>query len=540
MEESVNDIDDTFQTAWEATVAIINVSQVRDDILALKSTIDDCCRITFSSTVNDIQDILQDNNPGGYFQNRKDFLKKFTLSGIPVYTKCPKSQLLCNPWFFTVDSFMLCQYDILSQVVREYYIDLQDTGRANDDNVVWLNPDKQEHTRFNAIVPIFRPDHVIAMSPMMNSPAYSIAVNYALTGMSYMQLNHEMHLATLGVTWLRILEIYNKMEVGEYVENRLFSLESTAAGYLNHNDIYLDYWNRLKSDTVKILAESDQLIKPMFILNHFRKTITSNKLRNMLLAFRLDYVKRCIRCKYPMTNLCQDQTFFNKLLISHSVGTALSSVTNRLKTMRLQLKPEFKLVGLEKQIARQIVISELENSTNNDNLRLCFSGKDLDRLPRINEFGDISWSTLEYFSLRLVNGDVSERDYTKNAFCDQWVCNYVYLVMYDKNSTTIEVTMGGLRRALTLEYLNMVSDLIYEKIHKVIQDVWPTVCSTYKTAYMYCQDYISTTENDLLLMSNACTNRNCPLYLIPKYLIDNDDSIRVCDNTCLNVICLKN
>ncbi|XP_068224366.1 uncharacterized protein, partial [Palaemon carinicauda] len=94
------------------------LSQNMEQIKNISVSPDECCRITIGSTVTDIQD--GDLREMIETFDKFDFLKSFTISGIPVFAPTRDSVSL-NPWSYSVKNIVTSPYIIMSQIALESY-----------------------------------------------------------------------------------------------------------------------------------------------------------------------------------------------------------------------------------------------------------------------------------------------------------------------------------------------------------------------------------------------------------------------------------
>ncbi|XP_069195781.1 uncharacterized protein MCAP_0864-like [Procambarus clarkii] len=166
------------------------------------------------STISDLQDrdfptMLNSNN-------KYEFLKLFTISGIPVYAPHSDSVTI-NPWSYSVRCILKWPYTIMSLVAIE------------KSKVVELVSDNN----FNAIIPIFSQDASQVMAPLMGTRLHAMCATYAITKNPYI-IDFDIHMAALGVTWIRILFENPTQPRPEFVRLRIAHIEATAtSGYLH-------------------------------------------------------------------------------------------------------------------------------------------------------------------------------------------------------------------------------------------------------------------------------------------------------------------
>lgn len=415
--------EEDFLFNWMVTLTSMRAPKVKQKILALEDKYD-TCRITMSSTVLDMQDILT-SDVDWPFERKRHFLEKFTVTGIPIYKTTSSQELLQKPWMLNIANFVPPTYKILSQTARETYLQQREVFYFNDDDdTVWLD---DTQTRFNTIVPVFAKDHVLAMTPLMKTWIYSLAVTFALTRLPNVPpMDSELHLAALGVTWIRLLNFPSS----EYLEQQLMNIEKTAGVYLKN------YGEYNLSDLWTLIVRGDQLVKPLFFLNHFRRRFTTKEKKKILEMTRQEYIRRCVLNKqYPISYLCDRYKKHNHAILSKSVTKAVQKAR------------------LGRHMARQVMLAEMNNSSNDAYLCTDFNHTDLERSCRSSDnIGDIRWCALENLSVRLL--PKKEEKQIRYVFSTEYIHRDVSEVLnhhYD------------LKYALRVEYLDITSDAIYHQ-----------------------------------------------------------------------------
>ncbi|XP_069936788.1 uncharacterized protein, partial [Cherax quadricarinatus] len=279
----------------------------KSQILKIMNKTEDCCRITLASTVSDLQDpdfkMMMD-------LNKFEFLNNFTITGIPVYAPSRDSSLL-NPWSYSICNIIGSPHNIMSQIAIENFAKLNDYKKTVEVN--WNN----ENVLFNTIVPVFSPNAAKVMEPIVKTKLYAMCATFALLKNSHI-VDFHIHMAALGVTWVRLLFEYPNTPRTEFVNACMKSIEATAALYLNQK-MYRNYWNFLKKSSKKndnvvavqaLMTESiievemktlkcETLIKPMFILhlNQQQKKNPADKcedINNLMKIMLVEYMGRCL------------------------------------------------------------------------------------------------------------------------------------------------------------------------------------------------------------------------------------------------------
>lgn len=508
-------------------------------IMRIKNDPDDYCQVTMNSTISDLQDrdfptMLNSNN-------KYEFLKLFTISGIPVYTPHSNSVTI-NPWSYSVRSILKWPYTIMSQVAIE------------KSKVVELVSDNN----FNAIIPIFSQDASQIMAPLMGTRLYAMCATYAITKNPYI-IDFDIHMAALGVTWMRILFENPTQPRPEFVRLRIAHIEATAtSGYL-HRPSFKKYWQVLINDTAQaLMTESfernlgekpikcESLIKPMFILYlHQRSDETPLEDKVVIKVVRmilLEYIGRCLsKYKKQEKNSTPFTDFFAKTLVDEKLKEEW--VKNYIATSEnLTLKDFYTLEEVEKTARKHFKDEDMQNIKEKliEQIPIAVDMKKVEKLRDVFLAGDISW-----FSLRIFAKEVGlKEDVIDNMFNEHNVFIYTAHALQYRDS----------RERLTSNVSDNVQALVTQRVHQEnclnIYKEFENIIVQHKKD-LWLQEYLSThreivrpmTRSQILieasgrgvqvtndtfeevykkyrpnvgLLGNACQCRNCPFYLIPS------------------------
>ncbi|XP_042877980.1 uncharacterized protein LOC122257025 isoform X2 [Penaeus japonicus] len=240
------------------------------ELKALTVTPEECCRITMASTISDLQD---DDFLQLLDLNKYDFLKQFTMSGIPVFSPT-RDAVSLNPWSYNIQRILKSPYTTMSQVALESYASNQAPGARHKD--VKLKDD-DDNTHFNAVIPVFSPEAAKVMEPLVQTRLYTMCATFAILKNPYI-IEFNVHMAALATCWVRILYEHPEVPRPEYIRSREESIIATASLYMKRKG-YVNYCKLLKEDTPQALmtestvkindrsVKCESLIKPMFMLH---------------------------------------------------------------------------------------------------------------------------------------------------------------------------------------------------------------------------------------------------------------------------------
>nr|BDW09845.1 MAG: hypothetical protein [Marsupenaeus japonicus pemonivirus] len=264
---------------------------------ALTVTPDDCCRITMTSTLSDLQD---DDFLQMLALNKYDFLKQFTMSGIPVLSPT-RDSISLNPWSYNIVRILNPPYDIMSQVALENCATSMAPGDRNKD--VKLKDD-DDNTHFNAVIPVFNPEAAKAMEYLVKTRLYAICATFAILKNPHI-IEYDAHMAALGTCWVRILYEHQEIPRPEHIRLREESIVATALLYMKRKD-YVGYCKLLREDTPRALmtrstvkindreVRCESLIKPVFMLHLMKlsENIDVGELSKIMRLILLEFVGR--------------------------------------------------------------------------------------------------------------------------------------------------------------------------------------------------------------------------------------------------------
>ncbi|KAG7165468.1 hypothetical protein Hamer_G007313, partial [Homarus americanus] len=274
--------------------------KAKPSILQLpQPTPDDCCRITMTSTLLDMQDsdfhLL-------FEENKFDFLKTFTMTGIPVYAPVRDASQI-NPWTFGIKHMLVTPFTILSQRAIEAYAECDEDGfGASDKDVILQKSD--EKTRFNAIIPIVPESAAGVLKPLVRSNLYAMLATFCILKNPHI-IDHNAHIAALGCAWVKSITDYPPKDRPEFVQDRLKNILATAKIYMDRGGILRYVKALLKHPKQALMTESTEMfdghtlkcesfIKPLFFLGMVKDKLTMPETINLLKLMLAEFIGRCL------------------------------------------------------------------------------------------------------------------------------------------------------------------------------------------------------------------------------------------------------
>ncbi|XP_069961366.1 uncharacterized protein [Cherax quadricarinatus] len=554
--------DEDFAKDYEDFLKIYEEHKPR--ILTINNTTEDCCRFTHSSTVSDLQD---PDFSTMMSRSKYEFLKDFTISGIPVYAPS-KDTVIINPWSFSVRSLLDEPYTVMSQVALESIADQNPPDTSQEMQV------KQDDilTRCNAIIPVFSPTAAKIMQPVVNTRLYSVCATYAILKNPHI-IDFNIHMAALGVTWVRILYEYPTIPRPEFVRRRIESIEATAALYLGRSS-YTKYWQLLKSDAAQaLMTEStikvdnktlkcETLIKPMFVLHMYQRSENhedAGVVANIMRMILLEYIGRCLshykkndRQATPFTDFFA-YTLADQKLKREWVQNYIVEAKEKITGCESYLLENFYTLELARKAAKKSAIEEIKNLKKELTalIPIVVEMKEVERLRNPSLAGDLSWFTLKTFAREVglkqevIDDLFSERSvfvFTAHALRNRSSRERLSTPMGDYDENYALVT-----KSVQEENYRIIAKELIGKIINQLEDVWLIahgdahgevvqpmtrqliLAEAQKRAVDVTDDTFDKVYKkyrpDVGLLSNACQCRACPYFLIPNKRYNQHSSV---------------
>lgn len=294
--------------------------KVKHHILALQVLPENCCRISLTSTVSDLQEPK--------FLTLLNSVNKFQLStvwnitGIPVLFRNLNCTVL-NIWSYNIIQIVEAPFDLIGVTALVDFVNIYGEVGHKYNEIEIING-KQE-TRFNAIIPIFTPEEAHVMGSLMETNLFAKMMTFAVLRNPIIK-DHNAHLGSLAVLLIKLFEKYPIKSRPKYVCRIINSIQATVVnGYMKRWKLK-KYWEILKSENninQALMTESilkfdgislkcETLIKPMFIMymmmrdnNPESPQYMKTLIKRIMKIIILEYVGRCV-CKgkfeYPYSH----------------------------------------------------------------------------------------------------------------------------------------------------------------------------------------------------------------------------------------------
>ena len=282
----------------------------KDEIMSLPDPDpEDCCRIMMSSTLADLKD---SDFPLLLKKNKFDFMKNFTISGIPIMTP-KKDSVLINPWSIWISNILVTPYTIMSQRALEEYFEMNDAIKTEEKYYQLKNYD--ETTRFNAVVPVFSAKECLVLKPIIRSKLFAMCTTFAILKNPHI-IDYNCHVAALSSIWVKTITEYPKENRPEFATRRLDAIVSTGKIYLDRKG-YSSYIKVLMSEPCQaLMSESKKIFtddftvkcetfnKPMFLMQLYADThlIEAKDHSYYLKLILMEYFGRCLKDPQYMSN----------------------------------------------------------------------------------------------------------------------------------------------------------------------------------------------------------------------------------------------
>ncbi|CAL4067710.1 unnamed protein product [Meganyctiphanes norvegica] len=536
------------------------LNREKSNLMKIVVPAEDCCRVTITSTVSDLKD---DDINDLLELNKYDFLKTFTISGIPIFSPLRDSAMI-NPWIYSIRRILKSPYTIVSQVVLENMttanpnsVDVQSKGvklQAND-----------EETCFNAIIPVFPPNVAPLMKNFMRTKIYAMCCTFAILKNPHI-IDYNVHMAALGIAWVRILFENPVQPRPEYVRYRIKCIEATAAQY-SERPSFAKYRDLLKENTNQaIMTEStveidgstlkcESLVKPMFILHMAvqAKQITENvTIKNIVKTILVEYIGRCLSNNLKRDNDSVNKTTYSDYFtesftdqenISQDVKKYIDEIKAKLAVNEDNLLKVFYFEEQCRKAAEKATkeVVDLHYVELSSDIPIKINTRKVNQLRNVSACGDVSWASLKTFAkeVGLSESDVAE------IFSDENIFLYVaHSFRYTSSRERLETPLPDYIKCVE-EITKKVKeesskDIIKSLSEKLLKEMVNSWLNAYTEAHAGLVEPMTKSqiiqearakeidvneENfeqvykryrpSVGLMGNACQQRSCPWFLQP-------------------------
>lgn len=261
---------------------------------------EDCCRITMSSTLSDLQDedfpLLKD-------EDKFTLMKTFTMSGIPAFAPIRDASKI-NSWTLSIRRILVTPFTVLSQRAIEAFAEMEGAGKLGSKNKdVKLKAD-DDNSQFNIVIPTIPAYAGAALKPLVRSNLYAMLATFSILKDPHI-IDFSVHLAALGCAWVKSIAEHPPPSRPEYINDRLASIVATAELYMDRKSIthYLEVLgntpnNALMTETTDPTSNQtvkcESLVKPLFLLGMRKDKFTTPQRTSLLGLLLAEFVGRCL------------------------------------------------------------------------------------------------------------------------------------------------------------------------------------------------------------------------------------------------------
>ncbi|XP_063609964.1 uncharacterized protein LOC134783893 [Penaeus indicus] len=528
----------------------------KPELMAVTVTPEECCRITMSSTISDLQDedFLQMLS-----LNKYEFLKQFTMSGIPVFSPTRDSVSL-NPWSYNISRILKSPYTTLSQVAIESYASNKEPGARHKD--IKLKED-DDNTHFNAVIPVFSPEVAKVMEPLVQTRLYAMCVTFAILKNPHI-IEFNIHIAALATCWVRILYEHPEVPRPEYVRLREESIFATASLYMKRKG-NVEYCKLLTEDTPQALmtessvkinnrpVKCESLIKPMFMLYFLKQNKelemaeVAKIVRMILVEFvgrNLSHIKNSKKNSTPYTDffvaVLNDEDK-KKEFLERYAEKVKSTIDKGESSAAFPLSKFYTLEEVQKVAKKK---STVQMRAVRENLalpvRVCMDK--VERLFNVSLAGAVSWRTLRTYAREMA----LPSDVVEDLFAEKSAFVYTqHALRYSSSKERLSAKIDSyddafsyVMRQVEMENVNNLVNTLLNNMVISYQSAWLTeyyqahsdvvrpmskeqilaeaaargievTAATFDQVYRKYRPHLG-------LLSNACQCPSCPFFLQPN------------------------
>ena len=476
------------------------------------------------------------------------------MSGIPIYTSI-RDAVQLNPWILEIIKILKSPYTIISQTVLES----MSTARLDsvDLNSYGVKLQEDDHTTlFNAVIPVFSPQVAKPMKKILRSRIYAMCCTFAIIKNPHI-IDFNIHMASLGILWVRILYENPIRPRPKYVEYRINCIMSTASLYFdrpsfaNYRQHLIENTNQaLMTEATEIKVKCESIVKPMFILHLAIMTnhITNNNhIKKIVKTILMEYVGRCLSNSIKHETISYKDFFIINNLTMKKIGDELFEEIRLILSDGKNTGTLLTHYYYEEEIrkaTKNVLKSEVQQHLCDiiTDVQIILNKDKIEEIRNVSACGDVSLPTLKVFAkeVGLSDFDVEELFSKENLFA---YIAHAFNYPESKDRLTWELpTYNECYEKVRKKILNkMVSDVVEDvckNVTKKILDMWR---SNYEECHSdiilpMTKDIIIEKANkkgmsvnegnfeqvyknyrsDLGLLRNACQSKKCPWFLQPK------------------------
>ncbi|XP_076047136.1 uncharacterized protein LOC143028628 [Oratosquilla oratoria] len=525
-------------------------NHIREKLKTLDVEQKDCCCITLSSTISDLRD---ERFPELMKFNKFEFLKTFTISGLPVF--CFRDSAELNPWSFKIDRILTSPFGILSQVALEEYASFIANAMGQEDKEVHLQQGL-DVSSCNAVVPIFPAAMAKVMKPLVHTNFYAMCTTFALLKNPDI-VDDRIHMGGLAAVWVKtLLDHPMASQRPKFIRERLENIVSTATLYLDLPR-FATYLKVLLTDPPRALMKEcpqrypeeehikcESLLKPLFLLYMGQRTgcqVRHQLKINIVRLAAVEFLGRCLPHsavdKFPFTACFMQgmgeernrkEWLHGKLQeFSKNILASKGNLVGRFYFPELIKKYVFRLLKEKQEVLNEVLKSAVDPRVTG-----------IEKLGSIHNCGDVTWSSLQTCSIEL---GLSKEE-VKYIFSD----NNTFIFMFHALTHTSSVKRMSVPTSDYNTCLNKVKTEILKELKYCVREVvLEAVLRQWQEEYDACHSVLvrPMTQTQLIgeaimkgidvtketfdqvyphyskelgLLRNACQSARCPFYLQPR------------------------
>ncbi|XP_068228982.1 uncharacterized protein [Palaemon carinicauda] len=528
--------------------------KTKEDIMKLPCPLpEDSCCITITSTLGDLQD------PNFHLvmeESKFDFLKSFTMTGIPVYAPVHDYSQF-NPWTMVIQHVLVTPFALLSHLVLEESAAANDGSLGKENKEVTLQQDN-EKTKFNVVIPVLPAEAAKVLKPIVFSNIYAMMSTFCILKNPHI-VDYNAHIAALGCAWVKTVKDFPTSNRPEFARDRLGNIVATAKLYMDRPSMK-QYVSVLVSQPKQaLMTEStelfnskslkcESLVKPAFLSYLSKDMFTQQQLFNIYKLLLLEFIGRCLsNYKMDVKEATPFTDFFCPQLSDKEKKSALLQKHSKTIAEKFQetqgnsLERFFTLDDLIPCV-KKFVYKEVSEITNNlmNHVSVSVDMNKVQSLKNPSNCGDIQWSSLKAWAREI---DIPE-DTIEECCSQDLVQVYVSEALQFRNSRErLEREMPELDVALKYIKSKIVQEngcLLRREIFKEAKELaiknWreaylnvhrPLVMPLTKQEIVQAAqargiqvtadtfDKVYRYNENLKLLRNACQVEACPHYLQP-------------------------
>ncbi|KAK7051423.1 hypothetical protein SK128_015162 [Halocaridina rubra] len=379
-----------------------------DQIMKLPTPqLEECCRILATSTLVDLQDpyilLMLD-------ESKYDFMKTFTMSGMPVYASI-KDFSHINPWTMIIHHIVGAPYAIISQSAIELYADQAIQFDSEEKSVILTKGNIE--SKCNIVIPIIPANAAEVLQPLICSNLYAMMATFSILRNPHI-IDHDIHLAALGCAWLTTIRTHPLCKRPQYIRERLDNITATAKIYTKRSSVktyvnaLIDNPNQalmtLSTQTFEghyIMCES--LVKPMFLLYLMKDRLTDLQKEQMLKMLLAEFIGRTLplhtnKMATPFTKLFAKNVYDQneKKTWAKKNHQVLMKQVKNCKTLLAQFYTVEELETTIKKEIKDTFYSLTENHLDDDNL--CVNMTMIQKLSNVGKCGNVRASDFKVWA----------------------------------------------------------------------------------------------------------------------------------------------